>query len=214
MRARAAKPAVQLVALAILVIGVGWSHMSGWKGPEKWVGLAGLTLYACWPLFEGASLAREAARPSTEQDAGTYFTYALARAVTVIVTVFTASSTGIPLWQTAAGVGLLAAGIALRTAAIRTLGDEYSNRVRWGSDSEVVSHGPYRWLRHPSYTGMLLGHLGLAVTLGSPIGAAALFVLFVPAIVKRIRVEERTLSSSADWSAFAASRSRLVPGLW
>jgi hypothetical protein len=128
IRARAAKPAVQLVALAILVIGVGWSHMSGWMGAEKWVGLAGLTLYACWPLFEVHSLAREAARPATEQDAGTYFTYALARVVTVIVTVFTASSTGIPLWQTAAGVGLLATGIALRTAAIRTLGDQYSNR--------------------------------------------------------------------------------------
>lgn len=213
-RAHASLPAIQLVALGVLVIAVGWSHVSDWASPERWVALAGLAVYVCWPLAEATAIARETRRESTGQDKGTYVTYALARAVTVTVIVVTAADDTVPLWVTGGGTALLAAGIALRTAAIRALGSQYTNRVRWGPDSDVVSEGPYRWLRHPSYTGMLLGHLGLAACIGSVGGAVAVLVVFVPAIVRRIHVEERTLSSSPAWTAFAATRSRLVPGLW
>ena len=209
-----ASPLLQLPVLVLLVVGIGWLHVGKWPDPERYLGGGALLLYSAWPLLEAAAIARENRRSSAEQDRGTYLTYAVARVVTVIITVALAASQAPPQWVVLAGMALLVGGMLLRTAAIRALGSAYSNRVRWDEQSTVVSHGPYRLLRHPSYTGMLLGHLGLAIAVGSVAGIVAVSLVLLPGIVRRVLVEERALSTSADWTRFAAARSRLVPWLW
>jgi protein-S-isoprenylcysteine O-methyltransferase Ste14 len=211
---RAFSPGVQLILLAVVVLGVGAVHLVHWAPPQSYLGALVLILYVCWPLLESAAIARETRLDSADQDSGTYVVYAVARVVTVVLVVAFAPGVTPPLWQPVLGVLVLVAGMALRTIAIRTLGAQYSNRVRWGSGNTVVSTGPYRVVRHPSYAGMLLGHLGLALGIGSIPGIAAVLVVFLPAVVRRIVVEERVLSASQEWSAFAASRPRLVPWLW
>jgi protein-S-isoprenylcysteine O-methyltransferase Ste14 len=211
---KAFSPGVQLVLLAVVVLGVGAPHLVHWTRPESFLGALVLILYVSWPLLESAAIARETNLDPADQDSGTYVVYAVARVLSVVVAVAYAPNIAPPPWVPVLGVLLLASGMALRTIAIRTLGVQYSNRVRWGVTNSVVSTGPYRVVRHPSYAGMLLGHLGLAVGLGSIAGIAAVVVIFVPAIVRRILVEENVLSASAEWSAFAASRPRLVPWLW
>lgn len=211
---KAFSPGVQLILLAVVVLGVGALHLVHWTQPESLLGGLVLIGYVCWPLLESTAIARETKLDSADQDSGTYVVYAVARVVSVIVAVVFAPNIAPPLWVPVVGVLLLAGGMALRTIAIRTLGAQYSNRVRWGNANSVVSTGPYRVVRHPSYAGMLLGHLGLAVGAGSIVGVAAVVVIFVPAIVRRILVEENVLGASAEWSAFAASRPRLVPWLW
>lgn len=211
---RTLTPVALLTALAAIVLGFGWAHIAHWGAPGKYAGLAILIAYSCWPLLESAAMAREARRGPAEQDRGTYAIYASARAATVLACVGLAPDTGPPTWQLTAGIALLISGMVLRTVAIQTLGGQYSNRVRWDAGSTVISAGPYKVIRHPSYAGMLLGHLGLVTGIGSLAGVAAFTLLFLPAIVKRILVEENVLDGSPDWSAFAASRSRLVPWLW
>ena len=68
-----------------------------------------------------------------------------------------------------------------------TLGRFFTYDVTIQPGHRVVTSGPYRWVRHPSYTGGLLGLLGLGVALGS--GAAVLALVVVPLIELLIRSE-------------------------
>ena len=56
----------------------------------------------------------------------------------------------------AAGIVVLAGGLVLRGWSIMTLGDYFTGRVMVSADQPVITAGPYRVLRHPSYTGFLL----------------------------------------------------------
>src|SRR5262245_7905116 len=64
------------------------------------------------------------------------------------------------------GVALMAAGLALCMWSIRVLGRFFTATVRIAPDQRVVDEGPYRLLRHPSYTGAMLTILGIAIALG------------------------------------------------
>lgn len=114
------------------------------------------------------------------------------------------------------GLVLMWLGIALRQWAVWTLGRFFTVVVRVTDDQTVVDRGPYRWVRHPSYTGLLLTLVGLGVALGSWLSVLALLVLPMLGLVVRIRVEERALLSALGepYRAYAEHRRRLVPGVW
>jgi protein-S-isoprenylcysteine O-methyltransferase len=119
---------------------------------------------------------------------------------------------GVPL----AALGLLIAGFALRIWAVVTLGRFFTVDVAVHDDHVLVASGPYRVMRHPSYTGLLLEFAGLGVALGS---FASVIVLVIPigaALLHRIRVEEAALCSAlgATYAAYAAKTKRLVPGVY
>ena len=65
----------------------------------------------------------------------------------------------------ACGLTVTLAGAVIRWYAIRTLADAFSTTVAVERDHSVVETGPYRWVRHPSYTGGMLMFLGLALAL-------------------------------------------------
>jgi protein-S-isoprenylcysteine O-methyltransferase Ste14 len=115
-----------------------------------------------------------------------------------------------------AGLVLMAAGIALRQWAIAVLGRFFTVDVRLQPGQTVIDRGPYVWLRHPSYTGMIVTFLGIGLALGN--WAALLVLAVVPTIglVMRIHVEERALLEGLGepYRRFAASRARLFPGIW
>ncbi|MGH6841213.1 MAG: methyltransferase family protein [Methylocella sp.] len=73
----------------------------------------------------------------------------------------------------------------------------------------------YRLIRHPSYLGLLVSSLGLGLAFRSGIGVL-LAALMVPPIAARIRAEERLLRSEfgAEYDAYRARTSRLIPGLY
>ena len=114
------------------------------------------------------------------------------------------------------GLVLMWLGIALREWAVWTLGRFFTVVVRVAAEQTVVDRGPYRWVRHPSYTGLLLTLLGLGLALGSWLSVLALVALPTAGLVVRIRVEEQALLAALGepYRAYAAHRRRLVPGLW
>lgn len=117
------------------------------------------------------------------------------------------------------GLAVFAAGIGLRAWAVVTLGRSYSHRVRTpdglkADGSGIVSHGPYRLLRHPAYTGMLLAHVGIGVLFFNVFVVLALGLALLPALVRRIHVEEEHLLQLPAYRDFAAARARLAPGVW
>lgn len=114
------------------------------------------------------------------------------------------------------GLALMVAGVAIRQWAVLTLGRFFTVQVRLHDDQRVVDGGPYRWVRHPSYTGMLLTLIGTGLALGNWTGLAIVAVVPTIGLVLRIRVEERVLLEGLGepYREFAAGRARLFPGLW
>ncbi|HEX8353312.1 MAG TPA: isoprenylcysteine carboxylmethyltransferase family protein [Pyrinomonadaceae bacterium] len=116
----------------------------------------------------------------------------------------------------AAGVALLVAGTALRWAAIRALWDYFTVNVSILEGQRVVRRGPYRVVRHPSYTGLLLRYLGFGLAFANWLSAALIFLPMLAATLYRIRVEEAALGEhfGEEYLAYARDTRRLVPGLY
>jgi protein-S-isoprenylcysteine O-methyltransferase Ste14 len=113
------------------------------------------------------------------------------------------------------GVGLLAVGGVLRVWPMFVLGHRFSGLVAIQRDHELATEGPYRYVRHPSYLGMMLGMLGWALVFRSSVGVVATALGLVP-LVDRIDTEERLLASRFGdrYAGYRRRTWRLVPGLY
>jgi protein-S-isoprenylcysteine O-methyltransferase Ste14 len=114
------------------------------------------------------------------------------------------------------GAGLVVAGVTIRSWAVVTLGRWFTTVVRVAEDQQVVTDGPYRWVRHPSYLGLLLTLAGLGLMLTDWVSLLVAVLLPLTTLVWRIRVEERALRDGLGtrYDVYAAGRKRLVPGVW
>jgi protein-S-isoprenylcysteine O-methyltransferase Ste14 len=113
------------------------------------------------------------------------------------------------------GVALLAVGGTLRIWPIFVLGRRFSGLVAIQPGHELVTDGPYRYVRNPSYLGMLIGFAGWALVFRSSVGLAGA-VLGLPLLARRMDSEEALLASQFG-DAYAAYRRRtwrLVPWVY
>jgi protein-S-isoprenylcysteine O-methyltransferase Ste14 len=124
---------------------------------------------------------------------------------------------GANTWGTLAlGACIVWLGIGLRVWAVWSLGRFFRREVTIEADQTVVESGPYRWVRHPAYTGDLLIAFGFGLTWGSWVGAAVALVVAFAGHLPRIRVEEAALREAFGdaYESYARRRARLVPGIW
>jgi protein-S-isoprenylcysteine O-methyltransferase Ste14 len=114
------------------------------------------------------------------------------------------------------GLALMAGGIYIRQWAIFVLGRFFTADVRVHSGQTVVERGPYRWVRHPSYSGMIIFFAGLGLALSNWASFAILLLVPTAGLVVRIRSEEHALLDGLGepYRQFAATRARLFPGVW
>jgi len=115
-------------------------------------------------------------------------------------------------------LGAIAAwsGIALRSWATLTLGRSFRRTVTVTGSQAVVTTGPYRFVRHPSYSGILLAFTGLGAIFANWGSLACLAVIPAIGYIARIRVEEQALERSLGgaYTGYARDRRRLIPGVW
>ncbi len=118
--------------------------------------------------------------------------------------------------QGGVAIALLATGLAVRWFAIATLGRFFTVDVAIHQEHVLVSNGPYRYVRHPSYAGLLLAFAGLGVFFGTWIAVGALTVPITAAFLGRIRREEAALREGlgAPYLAYCARTKRLFPGVY
>jgi protein-S-isoprenylcysteine O-methyltransferase Ste14 len=116
----------------------------------------------------------------------------------------------------AAGMAILVAGLVLRGWSFKTLGEYFTFTVMVSTDQPVVANGPYRLLRHPSYTGILLACIGAGLTSANWAGLATMALLPLSVILWRIHIEENALMTTLGdrYRAYASQHQRLVPLIW
>jgi protein-S-isoprenylcysteine O-methyltransferase len=113
-----------------------------------------------------------------------------------------------------AGLVLMLAGMALRWYSIRVLGTSFTCEVSTHPGQQVVQTGPYRWVRHPSYTGGIVTVLGVLVCCCNLASLAALIVV-IAGYAYRIRVEEGVLAKELGppYQDYMRRTKRLIPFL-
>jgi protein-S-isoprenylcysteine O-methyltransferase Ste14 len=118
----------------------------------------------------------------------------------------------------AAWVGLVVfwCGLALRYWSFRTLGRYFTFTVQTSADQPVITDGPYRFVRHPSYAAILLIVMGAGLFIGSWWAFAWLTTSVFCGLLFRIRVEEGALRGELGdrYESYASSHKRLVPFIW
>lgn len=116
------------------------------------------------------------------------------------------------LLSLAVGVPLVAAGIVLAIVSSRTLGSALTPTPVPVPDAGLRTDGPYRWVRHPIYSAILLAALGIVIAVGSSwtVAAAVALTLF---FVAKSRWEDRLLEAQYGdtWREWAARTGALVP---
>ncbi len=111
---------------------------------------------------------------------------------------------------------LFACGLVLRWWAIISLGKFFTVDVAIASDHKLVVRGPYHWMRHPSYSGMLLAFLALAVTFENWLSIVTILLPISIALAYRIYIEEIALEATfgTAYHRYAETTKRLVPGVF
>jgi len=114
------------------------------------------------------------------------------------------------------GLGLMWLGLLLRVWAIVVLGDLFRTTVELDKNHPVVRKGPYRWIRHPSYSGILLACVGYGLALQNWLSLALVVLCPTGAFLYRIRVEEAALIAGigAEYEDYRRSTRLLIPGIW
>jgi protein-S-isoprenylcysteine O-methyltransferase Ste14 len=114
------------------------------------------------------------------------------------------------------GVIVMWLGLAIRGWAIATLGSAFRTTVEVDPGQAVVSTGPYKRVRHPSYSGLLLIVAGFGLAVGNWLALAICLVLPLPAVLRRITVEEAELSRvlGDPYREYQTHTDRLIPGVW
>ncbi|WP_328321908.1 isoprenylcysteine carboxylmethyltransferase family protein [Kribbella sp. NBC_00382] len=115
-----------------------------------------------------------------------------------------------------AGVVVIWAGLLVRVWAVLALGRSFSTYVQVDDEQAVVTGGPYRWVRHPSYSGLLLICLGFGVALANWLSIVVCLVVPALGLLPRIAVEEAELVRvlGERYRSYQKTTHRLVPGLW
>jgi protein-S-isoprenylcysteine O-methyltransferase Ste14 len=115
-------------------------------------------------------------------------------------------------WAFWLGALVTIAGLGFSVRARQHLGRNWSAVVTLKAGHELVTSGPYALVRHPIYTGLLLGFLGSAIARGHWSGLLATALFFLAAL-RKYRLEERWMRErfGADYAAYQARVKAIVP---
>jgi protein-S-isoprenylcysteine O-methyltransferase Ste14 len=177
----------------------------------------------CWFALEVGLVVRDLLRRRARlgRDRGTRMVVALSLGRSIVIGVLLrrwvpALNTPAPDAFAVAGLVMIWVGLAVRLWAVMTLGGSFSTFLQVDPDQAVVSRGPYRWVRHPSYTGLLLVALGFGLGAGNWL--SLLICAFVPllGLLPRMAIEEGELTRvlGEQYRSYQRTTHRLVPGLW
>jgi protein-S-isoprenylcysteine O-methyltransferase Ste14 len=204
---------VAYLGLAVL----GWGGFAAFFSHPALTGVAIVTfVLAGAALFSSVNLS-----PGVREDRGNRWIFAPLAVIGVLSAYLPAYTDRLDVWTIDGdatrwlGLALFTVGGVLRIWPVFVLGRRFSGLVAIQPGHTLVTSGIYGIIRHPSYLGLLVGALGWSLAFRSVVGVL-LMVLTVPVILSRIRAEEALLDTQfgAEYDAFRACTSRLIPGIY
>ena len=121
-------------------------------------------------------------------------------------------------WDVYSTIGLLMAvsGLAFRAWAVYQLGRFFTWHVTVQEGQNVITSGPFRFVRHPSYTGALFLYVGALVMINAWYAAACALVFMTLAFVRRINTEEKYLREQLGqpYVDYSKSVKMIIPYVW
>jgi protein-S-isoprenylcysteine O-methyltransferase len=120
---------------------------------------------------------------------------------------------GSPTGYRALALSLLISGLAIRWSSIATLGRLFTVDVAIHRDHTLVESGLYKYIRHPSYTGLLMAFFGLGFSFVNWLSLIVLVVPITLAVLNRISKEEAALREGLGepYTTYCTRTKRLVP---
>ena len=178
---------------------------------------------ALWILPEWiGSILQRPEKGATRHDRGSYAVIGLGLGAGILAALACADrvrATTIS-WQPAAvfwtGIALMVAGVAFRWYAIRALGRYFTREVATRAGQTVVEHGPYRLVRHPSYSGVLITVLGFGLALTNWLSTLVVVACTFAGFSYRVHVEERALREAIGepYRHYMRRTRRFIPYIW
>ena len=116
------------------------------------------------------------------------------------------------LAATSIGLCLMILGLSISVWARRHLGRYWSGRITLKEDHKVIKSGPYAFVRHPIYSGLILAFLGTAATIGT-VRSFLGFSMIVFSMVGKLMLEERWLCAhlGAEYEQYRQQVKALIP---
>lgn len=120
------------------------------------------------------------------------------------------------LWFKVATLVMLLAGLILRWSAVISLGKSFSSNVAIHATQTVRKTGLYRWVRHPSYSGLLLCFFAVGLHTRNWISLLIIAAPTTAALLYRIYVEEIALREGfgQEYVEYSRQTKRLIPGIY
>jgi protein-S-isoprenylcysteine O-methyltransferase Ste14 len=210
--------------VALLFVSAGTVHwLRGWICAISYVATMLTVGVVIWRLNPGLFTARakwrsnRGTKPFDKIILPIYFPLTIAQPAVAGLDSVRFRWSSMPFWTLYAGLALFFAGIFLMasTMAVNPWA-EATVRIQTDRGQQVVRTGPYRFVRHPMYVGMILMYFSIALMLGS-MWALAIGALMAALLVIRTAFEDRTLRRELPgYEEFATTvtRWRLLPGIW
>jgi len=114
------------------------------------------------------------------------------------------------------GFSLVTLGVVLFVWARRTLGLNYLGHFPAENLQKLVKSGPYRFIHHPDYAGILFMAVGIGLGYSSFAGLFSVFALLLPGLIKRMNMEEKLLAEQLGdaYRQYVIMVNRLIPCIW
>jgi protein-S-isoprenylcysteine O-methyltransferase Ste14 len=180
-------------------------------------------LFVCFAPEWAGSLFQRPEVGAVKRDRGSHFVLLVALATGVVAAIFfvNANFPGTTLtWnqplQFWCGIALMLAGLAFRWYAIKALGKFFTRDVATRPDQVVVQRGPYRLIRHPSYSGALLMFIGTGLAMTNWASLLAIMLGAAIGYGYRVRVEEQALCADLGqpYRDYMQRTRRFIPHVW
>jgi protein-S-isoprenylcysteine O-methyltransferase Ste14 len=119
-------------------------------------------------------------------------------------------------WLRIVALALMVTGLVIRWTAILSLGRSFSTNVAIRTTQTLHTSGLYRWVRHPSYTGMLITFASIGIWERNWVSLALTTILPMLALQYRLHVEEQALTSAfgEQYTRYCLQTRRIIPGIY
>lgn len=176
-------------------------------------------VYAIWVvvivyLTVAASAAKRDTQPDLRQSFGLMFALIAAFALPYVPIFGFVNFAPLDTVVSLVGIAVFLIGISFFVAARQQLGRNWSQTVSAKAEPELVTSGPYRYARHPMYTGGIVACIGSAIVVGGPF--VFMFVTLVPIFLWRVGAEDKLMQRQFP-DAYPEYRNRtkaLIPFVW